>query len=192
MILGIFACENEAINMFAFIKKFFLRKSIEENKNPRNIYITSLQKAKNIGIVCNITDEDSYKRIFSLFSKLHATGRLVWLMGYIDDKEVPFYCLQQLTADYFCNKDLNWYGKPVKVQIDDFVKRDFDLVIDFTKQFYPVIQYMLTLTQAHFIVGSNKEYADLYDLYIDAENMNDHMALLEQVYIYTKQLTGGE
>ena len=178
--------------MFAFIKKFFLRRALEENKHPRNVYITALQKARSIGLLCDITDEDSYKRIFSVFSKLQHAGRTVWLMGYINDKEVPFYCLQQLAADYFCNKDLKWYGKPEKVQIDDFLGREFDLLIDFTKQPFPVIRYMLTLTQAHFIVGSAKENADLYDLYIDGENIYDHVTLLEQISLYTKQLTGGE
>lgn len=177
--------------MFKFVKDFFMRKAIAQKVIQRNVYITSLQKAKNIGIICDITDEDSYKRVFSVFSKLQNSGRSVWLMGYIDDTEVPFFCLQQLAADYFCNKDLNWYGKPIKVQIEDFIDRDFDMIIDLSKKSFPIFRYILTLSNAHLLVGSAKEMADLYDIYIEGENLNTHEGLVEQIALYTNKLVGG-
>lgn len=177
--------------MFNFVKNFFMRRTLAQQASQRNVYITSLQKAKNIGIICDITDEDSYKRVFSVFSKLQNSGRNVWLMGYIDDDAVPFYCLQQLAADYFCNKDLNWYGKPLKVQIEDFIAKDFDMIIDLTKKSFPIFRYILTLSNAHLLIGSAKETADLYDIYIEGENLDSHESLVEQIALYTNKLVGG-
>ena len=98
--------------MFSKIKNYFLQKYLTENKKVRQRQILSLQQARTIGILCEITDENSYKDIFRVFSMLQATGQNVKLIGYINEKEVPFFCLQQLSADYFSNKHLNWYGNP--------------------------------------------------------------------------------
>jgi len=86
------------------IKNYFFKKYIRENKVVKNPKLITLQRAKSIGFICNITDEDSYKDMFSLFSKFQNSNRSLWLMGYIDDNFVPYYCLQQLTAYFFCNK----------------------------------------------------------------------------------------
>ena len=56
--------------MFSFIKKYFFNKYLAENKPDRNVSIVSLSRARSIGILCEITDEDSYKEIFYIFSKL--------------------------------------------------------------------------------------------------------------------------
>ena len=174
-----------------FIKKYVTKKYVAENKPVRDIVVTSLQKAKRVGILCKITDEDSYKDIYAVFSSIQSADRSVNMLGYIDDKEVPFYCLQQFSADYFCNKDLNWYGKPEKVQIHDFMNLDFDILIDFTHEPVDVIRLILSLSPAHFIVGSAPENKEFYDLIISSESPLSNAELLKNIDLYTKNLTGG-
>ena len=171
------------------VKNYFFNKYIQDNKADRNPKLVSLQKARSIGFLCNITDENSYKEIFSLFSKFQNSNRSLWLMGYVDDKLVPYYCLQQLTADYFCNKELNWFGKPDKIQIDDFIKKDFDILIDFTRKPFKPVQYILKLTNAGFVVGGNSFHRDDYDLFIDNQDA-DNFNLLENIHKYTQKLMG--
>lgn len=177
------------MSVINILKNYFFNKYIQENLQLRKPKLISLQRAKSIGFLCNITDEDSYKNIFSLFSKFQNANRTLWLIGYVDDKSVPYYCLQQLTADYFCKKELNWFGKPVKVQIDDFIKKDFDMLIDFTQKPFQSIQYILKLTQSGFIVGGNQHHKNDYDLFIDIQNKDPYM-LLENINLYTKKLMG--
>lgn len=173
--------------MFEFIKRYALKKHLSEHKVTRDRKVVSLRNAKNIGIVAEITDEDSYKEIFAVFSKLQTISK-VQMVGYIDEKMVPFYCLDQLAADYFCKKDLNWYGKPEMVQVSDFINTDYDILIDFTRRDLAPIQYMLTLSKAQFIVGGNKENQEFYDLII--EGTDSHKKLLENIYVYTQKLIG--
>ena len=66
-----------------FIQRFFLKRYIADNKNVRKPEVISLRDAKNVGILCNITTEDSYKDIYAVFSHLQSAKRSVWLMGYI-------------------------------------------------------------------------------------------------------------
>ncbi|MCQ2262723.1 MAG: hypothetical protein MJZ70_00400 [Bacteroidales bacterium] len=173
-----------------FIKRYFNKRYISENKKVRNPQVVSLRDAKNVGILCNITTEDTYKDIYAVFSRLQTADRAVWLMGYIDDKQVPFYCLQQLSADYFCNKDLNWYGKPEKVQIRDFANTEFDILIDFSHDVFDPLRLIMNLSPAKFIVGSEKRNVDCYDLLIQTEKEISNIELLKNITHYTNQLSG--
>lgn len=172
------------------IKKRYLNNYLNTHKVLRDKKIVSLDQAKTIGILAEVTDEDSYKQIYALFSKLQNIPKSVWLMCYINDKSVPYYCLQQLTADYYCNKNLNWFGKPEFVQMKDFITKDFDMLIDFNSKPYPVTQYILSQTHSRFIVGTIKEFQPLYDLYIDSENNNDKLDILKHIHYYSKKLSG--
>ena len=80
--------------MFSKIKNYFLQRHLAENKKNRQRNLLALSRAKSNGIVCEITDENSYKDIFRLFNNLQNDGHVVKMIGYIDEKEVPFFCLQ--------------------------------------------------------------------------------------------------
>lgn len=175
--------------MFSKIKNYFLQKYLTENKKVRQRQLLSLQQAKTIGILCEITDENSYKDIFRVFSTLQINGQNVKLIGYINEKEVPFYCLQQLSADYFSNKHLNWYGYPTMVQVQDFIQKDFDVLIDFNYRYNLPVRAILSLSNAKFIIGREPENSTLYDLFID-KSLKDNQSYLKEIYTYTKMLTG--
>jgi len=177
--------------MISWIKKYFLKKYLAENKPNRSVQIMPLHKAKTIGLLCEITDEDSYKDIFYIFTKLQERGHQVRLVGYINDKEVPFYCLPQLTADYFCQKHLNWYGIPNMEQIQDFLKEDYDMIIDFNYRLHPAVQSILALSHAKFIVGRLGECQNAYDLFLN-DTTSSNLKYLEAVNKYTQKLTGDE
>lgn len=177
--------------MLHFIKSFFLKRYLSTHKVAREPLIVSLTRAKKIGFLCEITQEESsYQEVITLFSKLQHCSRNLWLIGYINGKEVPFYCMQQLTVDFICNKDLNWFGKPLKVQIFDFIESEFDILIDFTQRPLLPIQSILSLSHAHFIVGSNETNKELYDLHINSAEPFTPRQLLENIHIYTQKLTG--
>ena len=111
-------------------------------------------------------------------------------MGYIDEKQVPHYCLQQLTADYFCKKNLNWFGKPEFVQMHDFLLKDFDFLIDFSDEPFAAIQYVLGQSNAKLIIGTVPEFQDYYDLLIHSIDQSDKIEILKNIHLYTKKLYG--
>lgn len=175
--------------MFAKIKNHFLQKHLLAKRPDKEREICALESANTIGVLCEITDEDSYKSIFRIFTQLQQNGKVVHLIGYIDEKFVPFYCLQQLSADYFCQKQLNWCGEPNMVQVQDFINRDFDILIDFNYRYHAPIEAILTTTHAKFIIGSCNDYQNLYDLTLQTENGNYHQ-FLNSAFNYTQKLSG--
>ena len=111
-------------------------------------------------------------------------------MGYIDEKRVPYYCLQQLSADYFSKKEVNWCGKPSFVQLQDFINKEFDILIDFSRNDLPPLRYVLSTTSAKLLIGANEYAQNLYDIFIKDENKMDHLKLLKTIHDYLLKLTG--
>lgn len=177
--------------MLAKIKNHILRRHLYRHKPARRRRVASLKSAKVIAVICDITDEDSYKSIYRIFTRLQEYGRYVKLAGYYDGEKVPFYCLPQLTAEYFCNHDLNWYGLPDMARIRDFVNTEYDMLIDFNHANHTVTESILSLSKAKFIVGRNRDYRNLYDLLIECDRHDDRN-FLELVDQYTRKLTGDE
>jgi len=176
--------------MIRLIKKRLLKNSLKKYKHFREKQMISLEQVRTMSIVCQITDKNSYTEIYDMFSKLHSPKRTIWLMGYIDESSVPYYCLQQLSADFFSKKQLNWYGKPNFVQFEDFVNKDFDILIDFSKNDLPPLQYILSTSNAKLIVGANKYAQNLYDFFIHDETEPNHLQLLKIIHDYLHKLTG--
>ena len=114
---------------------------------------------------------------------------MVHLIGYIDEKYVPFYCLQQLSADYFCQKQLTWCGEPNMVQVQDFINREFDILLDFNYRYHAPVEDILSIAAARFVIGSCADYQDIYDLFIHTENGN-YMQFLNSAFKYTQKLAG--
>ena len=175
--------------MFDKIKKYFLHKRIKAKKPDKRREICALGQANTIGVLCEITDEDSYKSIFRIFTQLQQNGKVVHLIGYINEKFVPFYCLQQLSADYFCQKQLTWCGEPNMVQVQDFINRNFDILIDFNYRYHAPIEAILSTAHAKFIIGSCPDYQNLYDLIIQTESGN-YNQFLTSAFNYTQKLSG--
>lgn len=175
--------------MFARIKNYFLHKRIIAKKPNKIREVCSLEHANSVGMLCEITDEDSYKAIFRIFTQLQQGGRIVHLIGYIDEKYVPFYCLQQLSADYFCQKQLTWCGEPNMVQVQDFVNRDFDILLDFNYRYHAPIEDILATAHAKFIIGSCPDYQQHYDLTLQTQNGN-YTEFLGSAFTYTQKLAG--
>jgi hypothetical protein len=176
--------------MINLIKKHFLKRCLEKNKPARERQVISFEQVKTMGILCQITDEASYKAIHELFAKIQSLNRTVWLMGYTDTAKVPYFCLPQLSADYYTKKNVNWYGKPHFVQLNDFIHRDFDILIDFSRRDLPPLRYILAASKAKLIIGANEHRQDLYDIFIDDKTGMDHLKLLKTIHNYLLKLTG--
>jgi len=176
--------------MISLIKKHFLKRSLKKHKSFREKQMASLEQVRSMGILCQINDENSYKEIYDLFSKLQSPKRTLWLMAYIDERNVPYFCLPQLSADYFSKKQLNWYGKPDFVQLHDFLNRDFDILIDFSRNNLPPLQYILATSKAKLLVGANGYAQHLYDIYFHDETESNHLQLLKIIHNYLHKLSG--
>ncbi|MDR1345765.1 MAG: hypothetical protein LBK03_03585 [Bacteroidales bacterium] len=175
--------------MLSKLKNHLLKKDIAAHNPHRKRKICSLKTAKLIGIIAEITDEDSYKNIFSFIRQLQQYGIKVFLLGYVHYKSIPFFCLKQLSAEYFCKKELNFYGKPDSPRLKGLLHESFDMLIDFTSEKHNPISYILQVTHAQFTVGANHHHHNLYDLFLDVGKKHTIQELSQIIDHYTNKLT---
>ena len=57
---------------------------------------------------------------------------MVSALGYVNEKDKSFEHMSSLHFDFFSNQELNWYGKPRGMIIENFLKEEYDILIDLT------------------------------------------------------------
>ena len=72
----------------------------------------------------------------------------------------------------------------------NFCETEFDILLDFSHDVYDPLRFIMAITPAKFIIGSEKQNADLYDLLIQSEHDLTNMELLKNITHYTNQLSG--
>jgi hypothetical protein len=175
------------------IRKYYRKnclKSIRQASN-RNISCSSLNDAKYIGILYEIGEEHTYITLNTYVTKLLAEGKTLRIIGFHNNKYVPHYCIPQLKYDFFCQKDLNWFGKPIAPLIQEFADEPFDMLIDLSMEVIFPLQYVLAKSTAKFKVGrQNDSSEDYYDLMINLDETHDVNDLIYYINEYTNKLNG--
>ena len=64
----------------------------------------------------------------------------------------------------FYKKDLNWYYKPQNYIIDNFIKKEYDILINLCDSSIIPIKYLVASSLAHFKIGQFEDGFEIYDL----------------------------
>lgn len=151
----------------------------ELSKVQRNRRVVNLAHAKNIGVLYVLRDEDTYREVQQFVLSLKSKDRYVHTLGYIPVKYFPPYIIPTLATDYFGRKEVNWFGKPRSSYVSDFLKRDFDILINLCTEDNFTLQYICGLSKACFKAGPSGEgHTDYYDFMIETGNgisLRDYM-----------------
>ncbi|MHC1707574.1 MAG: hypothetical protein AB9842_08640 [Bacteroidales bacterium] len=147
----------------------------------------SIDKAKNIGVLYSITDEETYKTIFTFLKSLKSEQRSVIALGYLNDKKIPTFLTQGVYNSIITQKDLNWYGKPVNQYVKNFFHENFDIFLNISQDdHYPLI-YISALSNATFKVGKyNEKFTNYYDLMIKSEPGTSQQDFIDSIVHYVK------
>lgn len=158
-------------------------------KLERKNKLYNFDTARNIGIIFNATQLEMYEKTKSLIKPLTDKGINVMALGFVDSKYVLDYYTYVKGFNFFSKKNLNWYGKPVNPIVDEFIKREFDILIDMSLEDYFPVHYIAALSKARFKVGWYVTKNSYYDLMIDISanknldfyisQINHYMAMLK-------------
>jgi hypothetical protein len=149
----------------------------------------SLSTAKSIGLLYYIADEDTYNTIEAFVQSLNEKQKKVRLICYTDSKIVPHYFIPKLTQDIITVKDLNWFRKPAKGFVKEFIGEKFDLLLDLSLFDYFPLQYIAALSEASLKVGRFDEvHTDYYDLMIHTTGVTGLDEFILQIDHYLNML----
>jgi len=167
------------------IGNFVLKK--KEKKVVRAKKLFNLESAKVFGVFFNVTDDADFEKVKKLLKDLSAMGKNVFALGYVPKKEVPQQYLMLQKINFFAKKDLNWYGKPQIESVEEFINKDFDVLIDLNFKPSFVSEWVLRLSRAKLKIGKQQDDIAWYDFMITTTS-NDIKYFNEQVIFYLEKI----
>jgi hypothetical protein len=150
------------------------------NSVRRTAEVCNIHKADSIGILFNATHQVSFEIIKELVKNLTTKTNTIDVLGYVDTKQLIDHYLYRKGFDFFTRKQLNWFYKPINSNVDEFVKKPFDILLDLSlDQPFP-IRYILAYSEAKFKAGKYTEGAEYLDFMIDISKENETMNALKK------------
>ncbi len=152
-----------------FVGKQYLAKNLPKIQRQRKII--NIDEAKNIGIIYTLENEQTYIQITQLIKTFQDKQITAKAIGFFNGNIRPMYAIERLSLDFYDTKDLNWYGKPSSTYVNDFIKAEFDILIDLSLKENFHSKYIGGSSKARFKVGKGGDFnTKYYDLMIDINN----------------------
>ena len=161
----------------------YFRKELENTGRDRKL--TNLRDAKKIGILYNLDEVPDYDVVAEFVSRLQHDRKEVKALGYVKNKNLISRFLPKLSYDFFSGKDMNWFYKPVKDKVMDFIQKDFDLLIDLDMKDSLPLKYISGLSMSMCRIGRySEESTSCYDLMLDVNPSTPVNEFIRQITHY--------
>lgn len=173
-----------------FIQELFGKKllSYKAKRHVRNVRAHNLNSAKTVGVIFDANDQESHKKIVDftdILIKKHALH--VETIGFVSNKNLLTAFQGQVGFLYFTKHDFSWYGGARSKFLQDFISKDFDILINTAiSPSYP-FEYITQLSNAHFLVGAYTN-ATNHDLMIDIRKEKTIEYLITQILVYLSMI----
>ncbi len=164
------------------VGKWVFQRELKTNKRIKAA--CNIKDAKSIGILYNATSEEQIQAIQPFVSYLFDLKKDVKALGYVDSKELSYCHVPKLQYDFFYKKDLNWYYKPQNYIIDNFIKKEHDILINLCDSSVIPIKYLVASSIAHFKIGVYEENYEIYDLMISLKDDASIQKLIHEIKHY--------
>ncbi len=131
--------------------------------------VCNINQAKSVGILYEATQMVSFEIVKDLVKSLTRKDLKISALGYVDSKHLIDHYLYRKGFTFISKNNLNWYGKPVSENVDEFVSIPFDILINLSLDYSYPIQYITALSKASFKVGIFSPGQEFLDMMIDLE-----------------------
>lgn len=165
-------------NMRMWAYRRSLKQQLRKRPEPQGKGEVNLNNANTIGILFDATELSVRDTILHYVENLRKRGkRSIKLLGYFDDltdsENHPF--------DYYNRKQVDWAFRPQGEQIQNFIKQDFDLLMNINPASLIHTEYIAALSHAKLRVGPYTEHTYCYDLMIDLSPQAGLKQFIEQM-----------
>jgi len=149
----------------------------------RERYAHNFDTAGFIAVLFDAGIEDSFNEIKNFRKYLKDLNIKTEFIGYIDQDEVHPDMILLDKVKIITRKDLDFFQRPKDPDIVKFLEKEPDILIDLCLHRYFPVDYILSLSKAHFKVGCYEENSK-YDMMIHVEKDPKVAYLIEQVKNY--------
>lgn len=152
----------------------------------RIIKVCSLSKAETVGITFVVNNQSDLEDIRKILKDLSSKHLKTYAIGYIPVKKPDDYYLSEKGFNFFSNADLDYRLIPKSDSVLEFIKTNFDVLIDFgTEEYFPM-SYVINMSKAGLKVGRYGE-KNPFDVMIDLNSESSKNYYYEQALIYLEK-----
>ena len=164
------------------IGRWVFHRDLRTNKRLKEV--SNLDKSKSIGILYEATNAEQIKKIEPFVKYFFTLKKNVKALGYVHKTKLDDCHIPRLNYDFFYQKDLNWYYKPQNYIIDNFIKKEYDILINLSDSSCIPIKYLVASSMARFKIGQFEEGYEIYDLMIKLDKEEGLERLMEEIKHY--------
>jgi hypothetical protein len=170
-----------------FLGKWQLHKEIKHKKAKNKL--VAFGQVNHVGIVYNAETKEHEQLVARYANELRAEGKKVFMLGYVDAKQLPANKKFLLNSEFFWREKLNGINLPIKGNIGQFLQLEFDLLLNLYQEPLLPMQAISAFSKAKYRVGANvADNIDFNDATIDTGNRNDVKFLIEQIDFYLRSI----
>jgi Family of unknown function (DUF6913) len=159
-----------------------IRKGLK--KISRNRKVHNFKSARTIAVLFDANDKTGFEEI-KLFDKfLKELNIQADFLGYSLLDELPSDMILRDRFKLISPKNLDFFQRPKSEEMKAFIQKEYDILIDLAIKRYFVIDYLSSLSVAHFKVGPFREDKNEYDLMIHIEQDPSAGYFIEQIKNY--------
>lgn len=166
------------------VGQWVFQKELTHNKRTKSV--CNLASAKSVGILYEATNIEQIKKIEPFVKYFFDLKKDVKALGFVNKKKLADCHIPKLNYDFFYRKDLNWYYKPQNYIINNFVKKEYDILINLSDSRCIPIKYLVASSVAHFKIGQFEEAYQIYDLMINMKKEKNTDMLMQEIINYLK------
>lgn len=171
------------------ISNGYIKLELKDNPRVRTPIRFDFNTIKTVGILFDATNPDDFELVKRYVLYLREHRKKVKALGFFSTKQIPDLAFSKLEYDFCSTKDLNWFGKPSSMVIQNFIDEEYDLLIDLNINDHFPLKYISALSKANFKVGKfNEKGLEIYDMMIDSDNTKTLKYFLRQVDVYVTML----
>jgi hypothetical protein len=166
---------------------YILNRKLKKTKRLKKLI--GFESAKTVGVLFKTLNLQEFESIKQFLLYLNNLGIQVYALGFIDHKKIPDFYMLTKGLNYFTRKELNMYFIPKAITVDEFLYKQFDILVDLSVDDNFPLGYISNLSKARLKIGKMKNNRDCFDLMIDNSKNNTVSALIDHIKYYTEVIT---
>lgn len=170
-----------------YIGRWQLAREVKTKRIKRKLIPFS--QVEHIGIVYNAALKEDELLVSKYAQALRNEGKRVFMLGYVDLKQLPPSKKFMLNSEFFWREKLNGINLPIKGKIGQFLELEFDVLMSIYSEPLLPMQAVAAYSNAKYRVGPHLEDGlGFFDLMVDTGTEKGIPFLIEQLDFYLRNI----
>lgn len=171
--------------MIERIKRYYFEKLIKDKGITKK---TGLNTANKIAFIAQDLADGQIDAINRYIDRLRKRNKEVFTLFFSTEKKKK---TNERSPNYIYKSDVKWYGVPVHETLEEFLKREYDILFFLDDASLLPMEFLLRMTKAHLKISPYHRGIERFiDISVDCKN-HDKAGQLDEIDKLLDKLSNG-